>query len=46
MVWSDETKFNHLGSDGRRWVWKKPGENLSDGPVEGTLKFGGGSVML
>jgi len=39
-------KINHLGSDGRRWVWKKTWENLSDRLVEGTLKFGGGSVML
>jgi len=46
VLWSDETKINHLGSDGRRWVWKKPGENLNDWLVEGTLKFGGSSVML
>src|SRR3954447_18383408 len=30
VVWSDETKINRLGSDGRRWVWKKVGEGLSD----------------
>ena len=45
-IWSDETKINRLGSDGRKWVWKKPGEGLSDRLVEGTLKFGGGSVMM
>ena len=22
VVWSDETKINRLGSDGRKWVWK------------------------
>jgi hypothetical protein len=22
VVWSDETKTNRLGSDGRKWVWK------------------------
>ena len=38
VIWSDETKINHLGSDGRKWVWKKTGE--------GTVKFGGGSVMV
>jgi len=46
VVWSDETKINRLGSDGRKWVWKKAGEGLSDRLVEGTKKFGGGSVMV
>ena len=46
VVWSDETKINRLGSDGRKWVWKKKGERLSDRLVQGTQKFGGGSVMV
>ena len=46
LVWSDETKINCLGSDGRKWVWKKPGEALTERLVEKTLKFGGGSVMI
>ena len=46
VVWSDETKINHLGSDGRKWVWKKAGEGLSDRLVEGTLKFGGGGSLM
>lgn len=46
VVWSDETKINHVGSDGRKWAWKKAGEGLSDRLVEDTLKFGGGSVMM
>jgi len=50
VVWSDETKINRLGSDGKKWIWKKKGENtgkvLYDRMVEGTLKFGGGSVMV
>ena len=46
VVWSDETKINRLGSDGRKWVWKKPGESLSDRLVEGTVKFGGGNLMM
>ena len=41
VVWSDETKINRLGSDGRKWVWKKAGEGLSDRLVQGTQKFGG-----
>ena len=27
-------------------MWKKAGEGLSDRLVEGTLKFGGGSLMI
>jgi hypothetical protein len=46
VVWSDETKVNRLGSDGRKWAWKRPGEGLSDRLVQGTMKFGGGSVMV
>ena len=39
VVWSDETKINRLGSDGKKWVWKKAGEGLSDRLVEGTLSL-------
>jgi len=46
VVWSDETKINRLGSDGQKWVWKMTGEGLSDRLVQGTLKFGGGSLMM
>ena len=46
VIWSDETKINHLGSDGHKWAWKKSGEGLSDRLVQGTVKFGGGSVMM
>src|SRR5436189_115219 len=45
VVWSDETKINRLGSDGRIWVWKKDGEGLSDRLVKETKKFGGGSLI-
>ena len=46
MVWSDEITINCLGSDEFKWMWKKPGEGLSDRLVEGTVKFGGGSIMI
>ena len=46
VIWSDETKINHLGSDGRKYVWKDRDEGLSDRLVEGTVKFGGGNLML
>ena len=31
---------------GRKQAWKRAGEGLSDRLIEGTVKFGGGSVML
>ncbi len=46
VVWSDETKINCLGSDGCKWVWRKPKERLSRHDVKGTVKFGGGSLMM
>jgi len=46
VVWTDETKVNHLGSDGKLWVWKREGEGLNDRLVQGTVKFGGGSLMF
>jgi len=41
----NETKINRLGSDGRKWVWKKPG----CASVTGWWKeprVGGGSIMI
>lgn len=46
VVWSDETKINRLGSDGRKWVWKRPADGLTAQHVQGTVKFGGGSLMI
>jgi hypothetical protein len=46
VVWSDETKINRLGSDGRKWIWKKSGQGLIDREMQRTLKFGGGSLMM
>jgi transposase len=46
VIWSDETKINRMGSDGREWVWKKPGSGLTNKQVKGTMKFGGGSLMF
>jgi transposase len=46
VVWSDETKINRFGSDGRKWAWKRAGEGLSARLVAPTLKFGGGSIMM
>lgn len=47
VVWSDETKINRLGSDGCKWGWKKKEKKgLTDREVKGTIKFGGGSMMV
>jgi hypothetical protein len=46
VIFSDETKVNRLGSDGRQWAWKRPGEGLSPRLVQPTVKFGGGSPMV
>jgi hypothetical protein len=46
VIWSDETKVNRIGSYGRDYVWKRQGEPLGDRLVKGTVKFGGGSLMV
>ena len=46
VVWSDETKINRLGSDGRETVWIVDGGMRTQQHVKGTVKFGGGSIML
>jgi transposase len=46
VIWSDETKINRIGSDGKQWVWKQKGEGLIEREVQGTLKFGGGNIMV
>ena len=46
VIWSDVTKINKIGSDGQEYVWKKKGEELIAREVKGTVKFGGGSLMV
>ena len=45
-IWSDGTKINCLGSDGRKDVWKDVRKGLSDRAVEGTVKFGHGNLIM
>jgi len=45
-VWSDESKFNVFGSDGKEYCWRNPGEPLRDEHIKPTVKFGGGSIMV
>jgi len=46
VIWSDETKINRLGSDGRKWGWKKPGTPLQQHHIQPTVKHGGGHLMV
>jgi transposase len=46
VIFSDETKINRLGSDGRKWVWKTAGRSIQQQYVTGTVKFGKGSLMI
>jgi aryl carrier-like protein len=46
IIWSDETKINRMGSDGKVWCWKKPGSQLESRHVNQTVKFGDGSLMV
>ncbi len=46
VIWSDKTKINRIGSDGKEWVWKQVGEGLIEREVQGTVKHGGGNIMV
>ena len=46
VVFSDESKFNLFGSDGRQWCRRRVREELLDRNVKKTVKHGGGSVMV
>ena len=43
---SDESKFNLFGSDGKRFVRRKNGERLSSQCIKKTVLFGVGSIMV
>ena len=46
VIWSDESKFNLLNSDGKEYYWtNRPGE-ITEESIKPTLKFGGGGVMV
>ena len=46
MHFSDESKFLLIGSDGKTFVHRKVGEELSPQCLKASVKFGGGSVMV
>jgi hypothetical protein len=46
VIWSDESKFNLFGSDGRHLVWRKADEEFRFACTRPMVKHGGGSVMV
>ena len=46
MHFSDESKFLLIGSDGKTYVLRKVGEELSPKCLKANVKFCGGSVMI
>lgn len=46
IIFSDESKFNLWGSDGKVKVWRERGTGLDPKNITATVKHGGGSVML
>ncbi|CAF1479687.1 unnamed protein product [Didymodactylos carnosus] len=46
VVWSDESKFNLFGSDGKVMVWRSRKEEFDPKCTLPTVKYGGGSVMV
>ena len=46
LLFTDETKINRFGSDGKVWVWRKRGSQLTIQHCLPTVKGGGGSVMV
>jgi transposase len=46
VIWSDETKVNLFGSDGKSYCWRIPGAPTKDHHFQPTIKHGGGSIFL
>jgi len=46
VLFSDESKFNIFGSDGRVMVWRKPNKQMDCKNLYPTVKHGGGNVLV
>ena len=46
VLWSDETKINRIGSDGKVYVWKAKGEGVFHRTTTPTIKHGGGNNLM
>ena len=46
VIFSDECKLNLFNSDTDQFVWREPNKRLDPKHIEGTFKFGKGSVLV
>ena len=46
VIFSDESEFNLVGSDGREWCWREPGHANEPRYMKKKVKHSGGSVMV
>lgn len=46
VIFTDESKYNIFGGDGREKVWRKPNTELEEKHLTVSVKHGGGSVMV
>lgn len=46
VIFTDESKFNIFGSDGKKIVWRKANTELNKENLCATVKHGGGNVMV
>lgn len=46
VIFSDESKFNIFGSDGKQIVWRKPNTEVQKENLCPTVKHGGGNCMV
>ena len=46
VIWSDESKFNLFGSDGRVYIRRRIGADFHPDCIQQTVEFEGGNVMM
>lgn len=46
VIWSDESKIDRFGSDGKIYGWKRASEQLQTKHVKQTVKHGGGNLKI
>ena len=46
MLFTDETKVNLVGSDGKSYIRRFKGENSNSQFIKGQLQAGGGSILM
>lgn len=46
VLWTDESKFNKVCSDGKRYVRRPKNKRYDPKYTKGTVKFGGGNIMV